>query len=125
MGKNKETLREINKLAKEFSKYEMTEAVRAEMDEILNLSDDDNTTDIIDRFVQIQDNLSEIKMITGDLIRKVNEMSEEDRKTFYAQIGVTEIEKPDQGISQDRLSVIHKMFDMVSEVVETSIAGRE
>lgn len=123
-----QNLRKINKLAKEFSKYEMTEGAETEIIEILELSNPENLignsketySEIIERFCQIDDDLHEIEMIISDLIKKVNELSEEARKAWYAQVSIVEIDKADQSISEQRLDILYDMLDLTSEIMENS-----
>ncbi|MBD3310334.1 hypothetical protein GF351_03890 [Candidatus Woesearchaeota archaeon] len=99
----------INTLAKEFSRYEMTENIKAEIDEIIKLSKKRKDMD------QIFDDLQEIQMLTSDLVTKVNDLPLQQRKVWYYLMGVEEIDKADHGLSEERQSLLQQML-MLAEM---------
>lgn len=121
-------LKEIRKLAKEFSKFEMVESVKDEIDNIMEITDisvyegKDKAAyaELMENFCELQSSLGEIEIITSKLIKKVNEMPEENREGFYATMGIKKVEKEDQGISDERLKLVLEMMGLVREILDES-----
>lgn len=121
-------LKKINELAKKFSKYESTKSVQKEIDEILQVSDvsrykgsDRETyTKMSDAFATLEEDLEEIDMLTSDTIKELNKLPEEARKDVYDMTGIDEIEQSDEGISEGRAELLHKMLALVKETTEES-----
>lgn len=123
-----QNLKGIRKLTKEFSKFEMVESVKDEIDSIMEITDisiyegKDKAAyaELIENFCELESSLGEIEIVTSELIKKVNEMPEEDREGFYATMGIKKVEKEDQGISDERLKLVSEMMGLVDEILEES-----
>ncbi len=131
-------LKEINKLGKEFSKFEMIPAVKEEMDEILELSSgktirmilggkkvkDKNPketyADLISNLLQIEDDIAEIDFLTSDMMRKIYDLSEEDKNEFFDAMGIDPIDKEDIGISEERKLLLSKMNSISGDMTRES-----
>ena len=121
-------LKKINDLTKKFSKFESTKGVQKELDEILKISDAskykgsdrDAYTEICESFTTLQEDLEEIDMLTSDTIKKLNKLPEEVKKDIYYTTGIDEVEKSDQGISEDRAELLERMMALVEEKMEES-----
>ena len=118
----------IRKLAKEFSKFEMVESVKDEIDNIMEITDisiyerkdKDAYAELMENFCKLESSLGEIDIITSELIKKVNEMPEENKEAFYDVMGIKKIEKEDQGISDQRLNLVFEMLALVDESLDES-----
>ena len=124
--KMKEELKEINRLSNLFAKYEMTSDVKIEIDRILVLSssepnkvDEDEYENFLNVFFEIDDCLSEILMLTGDMMKRVNNMSINERDNFYKKMGINKIEDEDIGISDKRIQIIRKIKKIIDKYLQS------
>lgn len=123
-----QNLKGIRKLAKEFSKFEMVESVKDEIDKIMEITnisiyegkDKGAYSELMENFCELESSLGEIDIVTSELIKKVNEMPEEEREGFYATMGIKKVEKEDQGISVERLKLVLEMMGLVREILDES-----
>lgn len=131
-------LKEINKFGKEFSKFEMIPAVKEEMDEILELSSGktirmvlggkklekknskETYADLISNLLQIEDDIAEIEFLTSDMMRKIYDLSEEDKNEFFDTLGIDPIDKEDLGISDERKLLLSKMSSISGDMTRES-----
>lgn len=131
-------LKEINKLAKEFSKYEMVSVVKDEMDEILDLSSGktmrillgykrrkesnakESYADFITNIIQIEDDIAEIEFLTSDMMKKVYDLGDEEKNEFFESIGIDPIAKEDVGISKERHALLDKMAEICGKLTSES-----
>lgn len=120
---------EIHRLATEFSKFELSKPVQTEIEEILKSSDKrglwlglpkEHYAELMDDASQIEDDLEEIEMITGDLIRQVNELPAESRKAWFTQMGIEDISEEFEGLGEDLQEVLKHMFYLVWDLLKTS-----
>lgn len=112
VNEHKKTFKDIHDIALTISKFELDDNVRVELDEIITLSniekdsynlknDAKSFSNIVNSCCQIDDDCSEILMVTGDLIEDVNNLPEEVRQGFYEHMGIKPIDQSDQGISDE------------------------
>ncbi len=119
----------IHRLATEFSKFELSKPVQTEIKEIIKLSDrrgpwlgspKEHYAELMDDASQIEDDLGEIEMITGDLIRQVNELPADAQKAWFMQMGMEDISKEFEGLGEDLQEVLKHMFYLVLDLLKTS-----
>lgn len=126
-------IKRINESSKEIAKFELSEPVRDEINEIIELSNKANNTelkepykgifsDLMEYICQINDDLHEIEMVISELINKVNKLPGEARKAWYYATGIKEIPKEYERLSEDLIEKIHGMMGLIAEI-EDEIEG--
>lgn len=120
-----------NELVNQISRFELSQPIRAEIDEIQELSQKNSKvklkkpykklfSDLMEDFCQIDDDLHEIEMVAGELISEVNKLPQENRKTWYEFAGIKDIPKEFEGLSEELQEKIYEIMGEVSEILEKS-----
>ena len=122
-------LKHIHSLTTEFSKFELSEPVKLEIDEIKELSGKARElkepfkelfSELMNDIVQIEDDLHEIDMVTGELITEANKLPEESRKAWYYYLGIENIPKEYEGLSEELQLKLYDMLDKINEILDDS-----
>lgn len=64
----------------------------------------------------IEDCLSEIEMVSGDLIKDLNKLPEARKKAIYSLLGIKEITSEYEGLSDKLYYLLSDMFKIVWEI---------
>lgn len=122
-------LKYIHSLTIEISKFELSKPVKLEIDEIKELSGKTRElkepykelfSELMEDICQIEDDLHEIEMVTGELVTKANQLPEESRKAWYHYLGIEEIPKEYEGLSDELQIKLYGMLDKITEIIEDS-----
>ena len=119
----KQDVKRVKALALDLNGYELTENVHKELDDSSQKSDevledckggDKNTfAQISENCAHIQDCVGEIILLTGDIIKRANDLPEVQRKSWYKFVGQQAIEKSDAGMSDELLAKVAEMQEIM------------
>ncbi len=126
-----EVLKLAQEVSQEVSKFELSKSVRAEIEEIRELSEKATKlelkepykelfSELMEGVCQIEDDLHEIDMVTGELIIEANKLPEESRKAWYSLVGIEDIPKEYEGLSEELQDKLYEMLGSITEILEDS-----
>lgn len=125
-----EILRDLSKInlnIRELDKFELAEHIKDEIETIkdelnkiklISLSDlKKSFNNLMEISCQIQDSLSEIRMVSGDLIKDINKLPEERKKALYYHFGIKEITPEYMGLSDKLNSLLKNSLNTIEKII--------
>ncbi|HLC19944.1 MAG TPA: hypothetical protein VJK72_03420 [Candidatus Nanoarchaeia archaeon] len=124
-----EALHNVNDMATQFAKYELSKPVAKEIQEVISLSGKqwklkepykELFSDLIDDLIQIDDNLQEIEMVTGSLVAEVNQLPKAERKAWFHRLRIEDVPEEFEGLSGELEELLCEMMNEVTQLTEES-----
>ena len=108
-----------------YNKFELAEPIKDEIESIqeqleqarkIKHCNKDSFNELMELSCTIEECLSEIEMVTGNLIRDLNKLPEDRRRAIYYLLGIKEITPEYEGLSDKLYYLLSDMFKIIWEI---------